>query len=441
MNILFHKMRTGKKGQIAAVLTLALVIFVIAAFLVVNLGKNKIQDNRVKNAAQAGVLAGGSSASVLLNSMANLNDNMILNFAGFTLMVQIVITSWIIDYVKLLIVAYSTYQAFNWKSLVDVVFAVMTLGLTTATLALLITGARTIGDSIKRMIDELNDKLPKSSRDSARQYALSNAGVDESKIPFSKSGCADAWCYSLIETKFDMFMRVLPTNNKADPNYGASTIEFDWDDSRNQNIVNNKLSVTVTPVPKVPFRLMTLSEIAGESGAINAYLSEKDMSWLGPLITFGVNRADLIIALVATIAVMINLLSVILGIVAVILGILAVAYWTTCFSCSWAYCVCCWACAYGAYYTAATIVVLGTIVYATKASSVFYDVGSLPCFVWEQRTEHPISVEVTRTTSPASINYGIYTTDWPVKTQSASGAVKDGNIFPPNQNFDIIPNF
>jgi len=78
---------------------------------------------------------------------------------------------------------------------------------------------------------------------------------------------------------------------------------------------------------------------------------------------------------------------------------------------------------------------------ALAASLVLTSPEDIPCFVWEQRKEHPLQVEVTRTTNPSSVNYGIYTTDWPVSKQSASGVVKDGTIFPPNQNFDIIPNF
>jgi len=439
MNMLFHKMRTGKKGQIVAVLTLALVIFIIAAFLVVNLGKNKIQDNRVKNAAQAGVLAGGSAACVLLNSMANLNDNMILNFAGFSLQVQIVIACWIIDFVILLVTAYSTLIPNNWYSVILVIPEVMSLAFTTLSLILLLQGERIIGEAVKKMIDELNDKLPKNSRNPARQYAFSNAGVDEPKIPFSKSGCADAWSYSLLETKFDAFMRSLPATNKADTNYGTSNIDFDWDDFRTGHIVNTEIAVTVTPVQKVPLRLMTFSDVANESSTINAYLSGRDLGWLSALIRLGVSMANIIIILVYLIGTLSIALSVALGIVAVFAGYYAITYWSICFSCSWAYCACCWACVWAAYYTAVVIVAVAAGAYIILNLGEFYNVGSLPCFVWEQRQEHPLTVEVTRTTAPSSINYGIYNTDWPVKRQSAFGKVKCGNIFPPNQMFEIVP--
>jgi hypothetical protein len=466
MNILFHKMRTGKKGQIIAVLTLALIIFIIAAFLVVNLGKTRIQDNKVKNAAQSGVLAGGSSACIMLNSMANINDNMVLNFAGFTLMMQFLLVSWIIDYVKLLITAYSTLIVYNVVECVNTLLGVATLCLTTSTIALMIMGATKVGNSIKKMIDEINDKLPKNSRDSARQYAFSNIGVDEPKVPFSKSGCSDAWCYSLIETEFDEFMRLLPAKNKADMNYGTSTIDFDWNDSRTKHIVNTKIEVTVTPVQKVPFRLIKFGDVPGESGAIISYLNQQDLGMLGPIIIWGVTTAGLIIAMIYSTVVALAALAVVLGTIAAELFTLAAEYYELAVETAIEAASCCWSVGYascltncwmwalvpiyismGAYYTYAGGMMTAAAIVAGVAAVAFLAIYSsnppeeIPCFVWEQRTEHPISATVTRTTSPSSINYGIYTTDWPVSKQSASGVVKDGTIFPPNQNFDIIPNF
>lgn len=444
MNILFNKMRTGKKGQIIAMLTVALVIFVIAAFLVVNLGKNKIQDSKVANAATAGVLAGGSAACVLLNSMANINDQMILNFAGFTVMMQFMLFSWITDFVQLLGVAASTLTLYNWPSGPKLLLGVLALCLTTATMALMISGATKVGYAIKKMIDEQNDKLPKNSRDSARQYAFSNVGVDEPKIPFSKSGCADIDCYLLIETGFDVFMReTLPGLNKDKLNYGTSTINFEWDDSRNERFVNNRVDVTVLPVQKVPFRLIKFSDVFAESGAIISYLSTQKLGLLAPIIILGVLLSPIIIALIWGTVAFIAALGVYLTTLAVTAYSLAATYWGICFSCGWWFCSCCWACPMGAYYSwiAAYLTWSATIAYvASVAFFIVYNStppGAIPCFVWETRREHPISTTVTRTTDPPSINYGIYTTDWPVQSHSASGTVKDGSIFPPNQSFDI----
>jgi len=436
MNLLFYKMRTGKKGQIIAVLTLALVIFIIAAFLVVNLGKNKIQDNKVKNAAQSGVLAGGSSACVMLNSMANINDQMVLNFAGFTIMMQFLLISWMIDFIKSIINLYSTLKAFNVPSLINLLLSIAAMVLTAYTIALMVKGATKVGNSIKNMIDEMNAKIPKNSRDSARQYAFSNVGVDEPKVPFSKSGCADAWCYSLIETKFDEFMRLLPAKNRGDNNYGTSTIDFDWNDSRSDNIVNNKVEVTVTPVQKVPFRLLEFGDVASESSAILSYLNQQDTGVLGPLLTWGVLTADLIIFMTYLVAILSAVFAIALAIVMVIHILEAISYWTIV---ALPYCAGCWAIPFAIYYTAAAAVLVLAIAAAVELFTT--PVGGVPCFVWEQRTEHPLEVEVTRTTSPSSISYGVYTTDWPAKSQSASGVVDGGSIFPPNQNFDIIPNF
>jgi hypothetical protein len=450
MNLLFHNMRKGKKGQIASILTLALLIFIISAFLVVNLGKDKLQDNRVKYAAQAGVLAGGSSACILLNSMANLNDSMILNFAGFTLQVQLMLASWMLDYVKAIIAATSTLVPFNEAAGLNTVLAVTTLCITTGSLALMIGGATKLGNVIYDYIDDLNEKLPKNSRDSARQYAFSNAGIDEPKIPFSKSGCSDAWCYSLIETNFDEFMRVLPSKNKADTNYSTSTIAFDWDDSRTDHIVNNKVSVTVTPVQKVSLSVITFSEVASNADTINAYLDTQDLGWLGPIIKFGVNNAGIVIALIWSTAALIAALAVVLGALAVVEYALAATFYAICAACSWFFCACCWACPYGVYYTTAASWLVGAAAEALVASIAFFIIydatppGEIPCFVWDKNNtanSYPLSVTVSRTTNPESINYGIYTTDWPEKTQSASGTVQDGAIFPPSQMFDIIPSF
>lgn len=449
MNMLFHKMRTGKKGQIVAVLTAVLIIFLIIAFTVVNLGKTKIQKEKVKNGAQAAVLAGGSSACVLLNSMANVNDQMVLNFVGFTLMIQFLLLSWTIDYIKVAATAFDTLIPFNWMALTDTINGVMTLCLTTATIALMIAGATSVGKSIKKYIDELNDKLPKNSRDSARQYAFSNAGVDEPKIPFSKSGCADAWCYSLLETGFDVFMRTLPGKNKTDFNYGTSTIEYKWNDSRTEHIVENKVAVTVTPVQKVCYQLIYFEDVGKYSGEINAYLSTQELGVLSFLIEWGVSIADTILLFIKATVVLIEMLAAELTVIAVFNAIWAASYATTCYG-SCTYCSCCPSCALMAYYIAAAAAVAIAATLADVAAWAFFFIYNnnppekIPCFVWDRNNtlnEYPLSAAVARTTDPSSIDYKIYKTDWPSQSHSANGIVKDGSIFPPNQNFDIIPNF
>ena len=445
MNILFHKMRTGKKGQIVAVLTAVLIIFLIAAFTVVNLGKTKVQKVKVTNAAQAGVLAGGSAACVLLNSMANINDQMVLNFVGFTLMIQFLLISWMIDYVMTVAKAFETLEPFNVASGFDLILAVMALNLTTATIALMYSGATTVGTSIKRYILILNGKIAKNSRDSARQYAFSNAGVDEPKIPFSKSGCADAWCYSLLETGFDEFMRLLPAKNKADGNYGTSTIEYKWNDSRTQHIVENKVAVTVTPVPEVPLRVIKFSEVAANDDAINDYLSTQPLGILSSLIMWGVTIADIILGLIYAVAILIQGLAAVLTVIGIIDLVWSALYWAIVACCP--YCIGCWAIPYAVYYDFIAILVFIAAGIAATGSWIYAAVlynnppGDIPCFVWETSTSHPISTTVTRTTNPVSVDYKIYKTNWPSQSYSASGSVQDGTIFPPNQNFDIIPNF
>jgi hypothetical protein len=144
----------------------------------------------------------------------------------------------------------------------------------------------------------------------------------------------------------------------------------------------------------------------------------------------------MIIFMTYSVAILSAVFALVLAVVMVIHLMEAISYWTTV---ALPYCAGCWAIPFAIYYTAAAAVVVLAI--AAAAELFTTPVDGIPCFVWEQRTEHPLQVEVTRTTSPSSINYGVYTTDWPVKKQSASGVVKDGSIFPPNQNFDIIPDF
>lgn len=458
MNMLFYKMRIGKNGQIISILTLTLVIFIIAAFLAVNLGKNNIQDARINNAAKAGVLAGGSSACVLLNSMANLNDNMVMNFVGFSIQMQVALVSWTIDYITTITTAAATLTWFNVPAVTKTILSVASICIATSSLAIMITGATKTGNAVYKMIKELNDKLPKNSRDSARQYAFSNAGIDEPKVPFSKSGCSDARCYSLIETKFDEFMRELPDKNKADKSYGTSTIDFSWDDSRTDHVVKNKVAVTVTPVQKVPLTLMRYKDISAEAGTINSYLSTQSLGWLGGMAKVGVSLAGVVIGLIWGTAAMITALAVYLGILAAVeYGFAATYYtiaavYTACCAIPYTALVCCPLASLfysvAVYYTSAAGTMTGCAIAAGVASAAFFAVysatppGEIPCFVWEKNNKtHPITVEVSRVTTPASINYGVYTTEWPTKDKTASGVVKFGSIFPPSQLFDVAPDF
>ena len=483
MNILFHKMRTGKKGQIVAILTVALVIFVIAAFIVVNLGKSKLQQGKVLNAAQSGVLAGGSSACILLNNMANLNDNMVANFAGFTVSMEFLLISYTLDYVKLITESFLTlippvtgpndpsagvHLAAANKRLIDITLGLVNICLTVTSIILLLNGATLTGNELYTLIGELNDDLPKDSRNSARQYAFSNVGVDEPKIAFSKSGCADAWCYSLLETKFDVFMRELPLTNKNDTNYGTSTLTFDWNDSRTDHIINNNISVLVSPVPKASIRKVTYGEVAGSPGTFLGYWgshSSEINPVIGTLVTLAIALAPVMIALIWAASALITVLAVIFGWICSMLTTLATVYSTACAAfiacCAipWTAAVCCdwppYFCPNAAYYITAAGFFLGFTISAGIASGLFLAAMAntppqdVPCFAAEQLPPgsrgiipaHSISVNVTRTTSPSSTDYAIYKTDWPVQSGAASGVVSGGSIFPPSQQYDIYPNF
>lgn len=451
MNILFHKMRTGKKGQIASILTMTLVIFIIAAFIVVNLGKRQIQDSKIRNAARAGVLAGGSTACVLLNSMSNLNDNMILNFAGFTMMIQYMIVLWVIDFVKLCIIAASTLVPNSYKQLLDLALAVANILLTTYTIQYMIKGAYKTGDQLKKMIDELNNKLPRQSRDSARQYAFSNFGVDEPKIPFSKSGKTNAWDYSLIETKFDTFMRLLPTTNRGDGDTdNGNRIEFFWNDSRTDHLVKNTVAVITDPVQPVKLGLMRLGDVALNSGRIISYIGTLP-GWLIPLMQLGVLLSPIAIASLLLMLVLFSVLTIYLLAMAAVLLILTIA-WCICAAIpifGWA------ACGSQCIYYGIAFVVMGVAAgFAVAAESNWiniynhYSPSRIPCFVVDQdaydegrRSKFRIQVTTTRATDPSRINYGIYNSNWPFQTITESGTVKGGGIFPPSQEFDTTPHW
>jgi len=454
-------MRTGKKGQITAVLVMALIIFIIAAFIMVNSGKPKIQNTRIQNAAQAGVLAGGSSACILLNNMANFNDSMVISFAGFSVMMEFLLLSYTLDYVKLLKVSHATLIPLNYAALTLTILGFEGICLTIATVLLMVKGAFDSGNAIYEMIQELNDDLPKNSRNSARQYAFSNAGVDEPKIPFSKSGCADAWEYSLLETKFDEFMRNLPITNKNDTCYGTSTLDFNWDDSRTGHIVNNKVSVEVAPVAKLNLKLVKYGEVALGPGRLLSYLSSKnDLGVLYPMVVLGVALAAIVIAAIyATSALAVYLGDVFSTILQSAAALQAKATalclsCTTCCSNPFTSAVCCpcasiW-CPIATYYGKVTFTF-------SLLTPIAYDYGfmmldlfetnppdQIPCFALEDGScngKHEISVKVTRVTNPPSIDYTIYKTNWLDQSKSAIGTVEGGSIFPPLQEFDIIPQF
>jgi len=506
MNILFHQMRTGKKGQIATILTVALVIFVIAAFIVVNLGKSKIQQGKVMDAAKAGVLAGGSSACILLNNMANLNDNMVTNFAGFTVAMEFLLVSYAIDYVKLVPESFLTIPppvgrpsgcfpdpnfaaelAAAHKRLVDIALGVLNICVTVTSIILLLNGATASGNALYKIIGELNDDLPKDSRNSARQYAFSNVGVDEPKISFAQAVarglCNDAWGYSLLETKFDTFMRELPVTNKNDLNYGTSTLTFDWDDHRTGHTINNNIAVIVSPVPIAStLRKVTYGEVAGSPGTFLGYWGSHSSELnpiIGTLVTLAIALAPVMIALIwATVALIIALAAIYWYILAA-LTVLATGFiaagiafsaacdaFTVCCGIPWTAAACCpqicvW-CPWipyftlnGTYYGSAAVLFTIFASGATAASAAFTKAMSdtppqnVPCFAAEQLPPgargiipaHSISVTVTRTTNPLSTDYVIYKTDWPVKSDTESGVVSGGSIFPPSQEYDIYPNF
>lgn len=447
MNILFHKLRRGRKGQIAGALTVAIIVFVAAAFIAVNTGKSRLQERRLVNGAQAAVLAGGSSASVLLNTMANLNDQMVLSFAGLTLQIQLMLVLCMIEFVH---------------ACIDLVRLIIPGGGTGSLLpdhmeglfwnvlgmALLLMGATKLGNAVYKMITELNDKLPKQSRDTARQYAFSNAGVDEPKIPCSESGCGsksacDVVCYSKVETKFDEFMRTLPTLNKNDMNYGTSTIWFSWNDRRTVEVkgdrtITNRVEVTLNPVQKLNLRLVKWGEAGGEdvSGAI------KSGGILVNILKLSVSISGFVLTLLETCLTLMKVLAYMVDIITIVATVLTAVFCAICaipifgsWACSHPWCP---------YYSRTALPILWrafpwatAIIIAFEAMIDNYPPRDIPVFAKELGPkEYPITAQIRRTQDPSSVDYGIYRTNWPERNSSAAAVVRGGSIFPPVQYYD-----
>ncbi|MBU2258952.1 MAG: hypothetical protein KJ926_07560, partial [Candidatus Omnitrophica bacterium] len=106
----FHFLRTGKKGQLASLLTVILVALFIFIFISVDLGKFGLNRTRVSNAADSAALAAGSVASQLLNYMASYNDLMLMNFAGFVSQSTLLLVAWIIDLVKSIVAVIKVFS-------------------------------------------------------------------------------------------------------------------------------------------------------------------------------------------------------------------------------------------------------------------------------------------------------------------------------------------
>ena len=482
---LFSNSRTGRKGQLASLMTVFLVIFIIFAFLSVNLGRIALQRTRTSNAADAAALAAGSSASRLLNYMAAFNDLMALNFSGMAFTLIPAFTVFIVDLVD--VIADDTnddiIDLFDWIFDQEISYAeylmlllyvedkILILGIDIDTIGFLVSGAKKVGDVLsERMVSTdpddpgMNTMLPESTRNTARQYAFINAGIDEPKEDYDDwlDGRPDTdanWkAYVTEESEFGAFMRTLPNRNDKDhPNYDSdfgadNLISFDWDDERAEKKVNNQVDVYTTPIQPLDLTVESFEDVATDSGLrdmLNNAVDNSDSSWaMSELFKMGITMSPLTYVLVEIIRVMIEIITVLIGILMVVAAIIGVVY-TIMFAisclpygatCNWDYF---WTAAKAYSYAAAA----GTW-YALMAvlDADDMDPSDVPALVLgDESNDLTVEVKVNRTTTPEegpdSLDYGFWTMDYP-QVRSGSKVLAEGSggglLFPPVTDYGPV---
>ncbi len=484
---LFHSIRSGKKGQLASLLTVVLVAVLIFAFVSVNLGKLGLNRTRLSNAADSASLAAGSVASQLLNYMASYNEMMLLNFSGFTTQILLAMIQWIMDFIFVIIYIVASFTAHPGGAVpvseagIQAIFALGSLWLSTMILILLIEGATKSGKSLEKRIGELNstDKLTKNTRNSLRQYSLMNAGIDQPKIDYddwlkqeARSDTEDNWKdYLNVETGFGKFMRLLSKINDdetiSDPDivYGADTgygpnnrLSYSWKDSRRSQIVNNRVEVVSTPMQPLSLETKDFEDVANDSGLrseMKNALDDVDLSWwLESFVDVGLMMSPLvyvfldIVVQLATVT-LVGLIAIFLA-TAVTLEIAYTATWLSCFGCCGPEAPYCCACA--AYYAAFPMPGIAefisfAIAYeitaaAIAATAMTIDPSGIPCLVYgTDSNDLTVSAEIKRTTQKAdgaALDYGLWRMQYPeVKAFSKAkvSGLGGGKLFPPVTNY------
>lgn len=438
MFVLFHAARKGEKGQIAGIVTMMLIAFLITAFIAVNIGKVNIQRTRIANAATAAALAAGSTACVMLNIIANLNDVMLATFYSFCIQVTEQLVFWLIDFVTLIVwVVKAIFDSSEWGQ--HVILAVNNLALSCAAVALQVIGASRSGQAMEKMIrDDFNAKLPKRTRNAARSFGFMNAGVDEPRVSFAKSGAGDYNSYlANFESGFEIFMRTMPSRNFGDTNYGTSTLSHSWQERRTTKVVGNTVSLTVTPLAPLSLRTITFGNVANDSGLRRTLINIIDSTpgidrgiVTKPLLKFAINISPAILVMLQVIKVMLNILRVLLAVLAIVCAVLAVV---SIFSFNW----------YNAARYAALAIALGVSAAAIWPITTQLNQNPpdrIPCFLIENGTPAlSIPVTLNRTTNPSSLDYGIWSMNYPGVSGSSVATIDRtyGAIFPVKPGFDF----
>ncbi|MBU2035738.1 MAG: hypothetical protein KKA59_08205 [Candidatus Omnitrophica bacterium] len=446
----FHFLRTGKKGQLASLLTVILVALFIFIFISVDLGKFGLNRTRVSNAADSAALAAGSVASQLLNYMASYNDLMLMNFAGFVSQSTLLLVAWIIDLVKTIRAVIEVISHIHDQNVYEYIFkaaaAVGCLVLDSLCIVLTIDGTTKVGRKLKDKIYELNAKLPENTRNVLRQYAFSSAGIDEPKIEYNKwlAGGEDsesAWKdYLNLETGFSAFMRTLSQTNDADPNYGPNNLlSYSWQDERRGQAVSNLVEVYSTPVQKLSFDDIDFEDVAKSDsirGALLQAIYDNDVSWwLESWLTLTMTLSPLLYASLEMITNFVKLLNTLMAVFLIISGIWLIIEIILC---------CLWCCESECEYIApaAACVIFFALYVITVGNIDVPDPKDIPVLEYgRDSNDLTVGVEVRRTTAKAgggAMDYGTWIMQYPeIVVQSKAEIIGSGGkkLFPPLQDY------
>lgn len=477
---LFYKMKNGKRGQLASVMTVLLVVFLIFAFVSVNLGKLGLQRTRMSNAADAASLAAGSAASQLLNNMAGINDLMMLNFSAFIVQVQLEIIFFVIDFALAIVYLILSFVMHFVPSSADVARFMGDAGnyfynlfMDATTISLTVCGARKVGDALNKRMNELNPDLPKNTRNTARQYAFSNAGIDEPKIDYDdwliKYGRVDsdaAWQEyrdsDAAETPFGWFMRTLSNRNDKnntggyppyDGNFNANNLlSFDWVDQRRGQMVNNIVDVYTTPMKQLSLEDIHFQDIAKDSGLrseLKDYMYQVDIGWaLRDFANLGITMSPLIDAFFEQLPVMIIMLGVVYHIIVVLFFVFVIVWailcaipYTSGYGCPRETAIWCMASGMGMYnlFTCGGFLIMATaVILATEINP-----QDVVCLVYgSDSNDLTLSSEIKRRTEKVGggdLDYGLWKMQYPEVTSYSRALVEGeggGRLFPPVQDYN-----
>ncbi|PIQ88946.1 MAG: hypothetical protein COV72_05745 [Candidatus Omnitrophica bacterium CG11_big_fil_rev_8_21_14_0_20_42_13] len=491
MLTLFYKIKTGKRGQLATFLVFILVIFLIFAFVSVNLGKLAVNRTKTSNAADAAALAAGSAASQLLNYMAGYNEMMLLNISGLASQLVLMITVWIVDFALAINWVAGTYLShyggsgsvpgYAYKAL----DSIASLGLGAEIMILMIDGATNIGNSLEDRINDLNPKMPETTRNVARQYGFMNAGINEPKEEYddwlASNGLSDSdavWQQYLDEeSTFGAFMRTLTNTNKSDGDFlDGNKLSFSWSDERRtqemtgvnssgkvqtgQKIrrVTNKVAVATWPMKPLSLEEKDFKNLSNDSGLrdeIKSALGDVGLNWAYKTwVQLGITMAPVTYSMLDIMWVLMALLIVIIGVYLVISAIMWYIYtaacivYTACCAVPYTAAVCCpvlmpYYCTWLLPAIIQSIIWLAAELAAAIAAEVLVlgvDPDGIPAFMYgSANNDMTVNAEIRRsTTALDDLDYGLWSMNYP-DIASYSKVSVDGTggsrLFPPVQDY------